>query len=78
MIGEAGTLDCDDLPRCGWPEFEILIKSSHWRQGYGTEFLGAVLDSWWALPRTERRHQVIPVVASGEEPGAKIAEHIGL
>ncbi|KAF3769150.1 hypothetical protein M406DRAFT_63095 [Cryphonectria parasitica EP155] len=77
MIGEAGFLDCVDLPRCGWPEGEICVKKKYWRQGYGTELMDAVLNSWWDLPRAERRHQLIPVIfGDNVEPGAKVVENV--
>lgn len=78
MIGEGGLPDCEDMPRSGWPEAEILIKTEYWRQGYGTELLDAILTSWWELPRTRRRHQLLPVLVGDKEPGDKVVEGVGL
>lgn len=78
MIGEGGLPDCEDMPRSGWPEAEILIKPEYWRQGYGTELLHAFLTSWWELPRARRRHQLLPLVVGDKEPGAKVTEGVGL
>lgn len=78
MIGEGGLPDCEDMPRSGWPEAEILIKPEYWRQGYGTELLHAVLASWWELPRAQRKHQLLPIIVGDKEPGAKVTEGVGL
>lgn len=78
MIGEGGLPDCEDMPRSGWPEAEVLVKPEYWRQGYGTELLNAVLASWWELPRAPRRHQLLPIVVGDKEPGDKVTEGVGL
>lgn len=77
MIGEGGLPDCNSMPRSGWPEAEIFIRPEFQRQGYGTEFLKAVLESWWALPREVRRHQLLPVIAGDSEPGDRVVEGVG-
>jgi hypothetical protein len=58
----------------GWPEAEFLVKPQHCRQGYGTELWNAIMDSWWDLPRKRRRHQLIPLIVPGKEPGDKVDE----
>ncbi|KAH8681116.1 GNAT domain-containing protein [Xylariales sp. PMI_506] len=77
LIGEGGLPDCEDMPRSGWPEAEILIKSAHRRRGYGTELYRAVMASWWALPRERRRHQLLPIAAGDTEPGDEVADGVG-
>ncbi|KAJ4311414.1 hypothetical protein N0V84_010467 [Fusarium piperis] len=37
----------------GWPEVGYSLLKEHWGKGYITEFLGAFLRQWWALPREE-------------------------
>ncbi|KAF4446862.1 n- gnat protein [Fusarium austroafricanum] len=75
-IGEGGLADVLTMSSSlsGWPEAEFLIKPEYCRQGYGTELFTAVMDSWWNLPRERRRHQLIPLVAPGKEPGDKMRE----
>lgn len=74
MIGEGGLPDSEDQPTSGWTRCEILIKPAYWRQGYGTELFTAVLDSWWDLPREQRRHQLLPMVVGDTEPGKEVHE----
>lgn len=74
LIGEAGMPDCEDMPRSGWPEAEVLVKPEYWRRGYGAELCTAVMDSWWDLPRERRRHQLHPVIAADMEPGDKVTD----
>ncbi|CAJ0546946.1 Ff.00g015730.m01.CDS01 [Fusarium sp. VM40] len=76
LIGEGGLPDCQHMftSASGWPEAEFFIKPEYWRQGYGTEFFNAVMDSWWDLPREKRRHQLIPAVAPTLEPGDPVPE----
>lgn len=78
MIGEGGLPDCNTMStsNSGWPEAEFLIKPQYWRQGYGTEMFDAIVNSWWKLPREKRRHQLIPALAPGKEPGDEVAESI--
>ncbi|CVL02570.1 uncharacterized protein FMAN_00074 [Fusarium mangiferae] len=76
LIGEGGLPDVLAMSSSisGWPEAEFLIKPEFRRQGYGTELWTAVMNSWWDLPRERRRHQLVPVVAPGKEPGDKMDE----
>ncbi|KAJ4267558.1 hypothetical protein NW762_003666 [Fusarium torreyae] len=78
LIGEGGLPDCQHMvtSASGWPEAEFFIKPEYWRQGYGTEFFNAVIDSWWDLPRERRRHQLIPAIAPGLEPGDAVPEGV--
>lgn len=76
MVGECGIPDIEDQPSSGWSRLEILVRPDCWRQGYGTELYRAVMDSWWALPREPRRHQLFPVVAGDREPGQSVTECI--
>ncbi|KAF4989114.1 hypothetical protein FGRMN_9357 [Fusarium graminum] len=78
LIGEGGLTDVLAMASSisGWPEAEFLIKPEYCRQGYGTELYKAVMNSWWDLPRERRRHQLMPVVAPGKEPGDKVAEGV--
>jgi RimJ/RimL family protein N-acetyltransferase len=77
LIGEGGLPDCEDMPRSGWPEAEILIKPEYRQQGYGTELWAAVLESWWDLPREKKRHQLLPVIAGDKEPGDEVIDGVG-
>lgn len=74
MIGEGGIPDSEDQPTSGWTRCEVLLKPGYWRQGYGTEFFRAIMDSWWELPREKRRHQILPLVAGEHEPGDEVIE----
>ncbi|KAL4727088.1 hypothetical protein ACLX1H_005988 [Fusarium chlamydosporum] len=78
LIGEGGLPDCQHMitSASGWPEAEFFIKPEYWRQGYGREFFKAVMDSWWDLPRERRRHQLIPAIAPGLEPGDTVPEGV--
>ncbi|KAK7924254.1 acyl-CoA N-acyltransferase [Apiospora marii] len=53
LIGEGGVhaLTSDAATASGWPEIGYKFRREHWGRGYATEFLGAVLGSWWGLPR---------------------------
>lgn len=77
LVGEAGLPDCVTLARSGWPEAEVLLKKEYWRQGYGAEVVHGWLDSWWALPREIRRHQLFPLSTGWQEPGAKLIDGVG-
>ncbi|ETS76241.1 hypothetical protein PFICI_11628 [Pestalotiopsis fici W106-1] len=77
LIGEGG-LPKVEPPRSGWPEAEILIKPDFRRQGFGTEFWKAVTNSWWELPREMQRHQLLPLIVPGVEPGEEVQEGLGL
>lgn len=78
LIGEGGMPDCLHMTTSasGWPEAEFLIKLEYWRQGYGTEFFNAVMDSWWELPRQRKRLQLLPAIAPGKEPGDEMLEGV--
>jgi len=43
----------------GWPEIGYMLKKEHWGKGYATEFLGAWLEAWWKLPRSEIETKVL-------------------
>ncbi|KAI1498707.1 acetyltransferase domain-containing protein [Biscogniauxia marginata] len=70
FIGEGGvhTIKSDT----GWPEIGYKIKREYWGRGYATEFLRAVLDAWWRLPRCNVDIEVY-ASAVGE---AKTEEHV--
>lgn len=78
LIGEGGMPDCLHMvtSASGWPEAEFLIKPEYWRQGYGTEFFNAVMDSWWKLPRQRKRLQLLPAIAPNKEPGDEMLEGV--
>jgi RimJ/RimL family protein N-acetyltransferase len=78
LIGEGGLPDCFRMvsSASGWPEAEFFIKPEHCRQGYGSEFFHAVMESWWDLPRERRRHQINTVLAPGKEPGDPVPEGV--
>ncbi|KUI70715.1 hypothetical protein VM1G_06359 [Cytospora mali] len=78
LIVEGGLPDCDIMESAasGWPEAEFLVKPEYWRQGYGTEFFHAVMDSWWDLPREWRRVQLVPFLMPGKEPGDVATEGV--
>lgn len=76
LIGEGGLPDTEDQPTSGWARCEILIKPKYWRRGYGTEFFNAVMNSWWALPRKKRRHQLLPLVAGDADPGEEVTDGV--
>lgn len=78
MIGEGGQRDAAIMATSfsGWPEAEFFIKPEYWRQGYGTEFFKAFMESWWDLPRKRRPHQIIPLLAPGLEPGDRLKEGV--
>ncbi|KAK6221624.1 hypothetical protein LQW54_001396 [Pestalotiopsis sp. IQ-011] len=65
------------MPRSGWPEAEILLKPAFRRQGLGTEMWRAVAGSWWQLPREMRRHQLLPLMVPGKDPGDEVIEGLG-
>ncbi|KAK8126942.1 uncharacterized protein PG998_002701 [Apiospora kogelbergensis] len=73
LVGEAGLPDCVTLARSGWPEAEVLLKPEHWRQG----IVRGWLDSWWALPREIRRHQLFPLSTGWIEPGEELVDGVG-
>lgn len=50
--GRAGAIAGD------WPEIGYMLKKQHWGKGYATEFLGAWLEAWWKLPRSEVKMEV--------------------
>lgn len=66
----------DRKARTGWPEADFLIAREYQRQGYGTEFYRAVMDSWWKLPRERRRRQLHPFAVPGIEAGAELVDHV--
>lgn len=79
LIGEGGLADTDYQPVSGWTRCEVLINSAFWRQGYGTEFFSALLDSWWDLPRERRKHQLLPFcIGDPQEPGGEVVERLEL
>ncbi|KAI5918217.1 acetyltransferase domain-containing protein [Camillea tinctor] len=65
IIGTGGVHRCSGSA-LGWPEVGYMFKKEHWGKGYATEFLGACMGAWWALPREER---VVEVDAESVEGG---------
>ncbi|CAL5874566.1 uncharacterized protein PFLUO_LOCUS8862 [Penicillium psychrofluorescens] len=59
----------------GWPEVGYMLREEFWGQGLATEFLGAWLQFWGRLPRTEReiRVQKAMVTDEGRVPEQLIA-----
>ncbi|KAI1411955.1 acyl-CoA N-acyltransferase [Hypoxylon sp. FL1857] len=51
LIGEGGVHTLVSSS-CGWPEIGYKFRKEAWGQGYATEFLRALLEAWWKLPRT--------------------------
>ncbi|KAI0095431.1 acyl-CoA N-acyltransferase [Hypoxylon sp. NC0597] len=51
LIGEGGVHTMESAS-CGWPEIGYKFRKEFWGQGYGTEFLRALLEAWWNLPRS--------------------------
>lgn len=39
--------------KLGWPEIGYMFCKEAWGKGYASEFLGAFIEVWWALPRQE-------------------------
>ncbi|KAJ3569014.1 hypothetical protein NPX13_g6227 [Xylaria arbuscula] len=37
----------------GWPEVGYMLRKEYWGKGIATEFLRALIEAWWALPREE-------------------------
>lgn len=56
MIGLGGNASASGWQ--GWPEIGYRLNRKAWGKGYATEFVGAFLDLWWALPRQEVTIQV--------------------
>lgn len=72
LIGLGGVFRADggaDAALGGWPEVGYMLREEHWGAGYATEFLGAFLRAWWALPRVEARVVVDPRSVAGEGEG---------
>ncbi|PSR83676.1 acyl-CoA N-acyltransferase, partial [Coniella lustricola] len=79
LVGEGGLADIRHQPVSGWPRCEMLISPAFWRQGYGTEFFDALLNSWWDLPRERRKHQLLPFcIGDQQEPGREVIERLEL
>ncbi|KAI1758663.1 acyl-CoA N-acyltransferase [Hypoxylon sp. FL1150] len=51
LIGEGGVYTMESS-LCGWPEIDYKFKKEFWGRGYATEFLAAMLEAWWKLPRS--------------------------
>lgn len=52
----------------GWPLLGYMLRKDAWGHGYGTEFLKAFLEAWWALPREEVEVTVdVSTVGNGAE-----------
>lgn len=84
LIGEGGVhaLASDAATASGWPEIGYKFRREHWGRGYATEFLGAVLEGWWGLPRraVELRvnRRAVGVAADNSGGGGVVtaAEHV--
>lgn len=50
LIGYGGIFAAKSY-HLGWPEVGYSFRQEYWGKGYGTEFLRALLDRWWRLPR---------------------------
>ncbi|KAJ5814890.1 hypothetical protein N7474_006667 [Penicillium riverlandense] len=50
----------------GWPEVGYMFRKEFWGQGFATEFLGAWLQYWGGLPRTEQEVRVEKAMVTGE------------
>ncbi|KAI1399431.1 acyl-CoA N-acyltransferase [Hypoxylon fuscum] len=57
-IGEGGVHTLESSSS-GWPEIGYKFKKEFWGQGYATEFLGAMLNAWWNLPKSQTSRRVI-------------------
>ncbi|KAI4869916.1 acyl-CoA N-acyltransferase [Hypoxylon rubiginosum] len=57
FIGEGGVHTLESST-CGWPEIGYKFRKEFWGRGYATEFLGALLEAWWRLPRSNTRAHV--------------------
>lgn len=53
----------------GWPELGYLFKQEFWGQGLATEFVGAFLELWGALERTEVEMEVNTKSLQGDDVG---------
>ena len=49
LIGEGGVNAFKD----SWPVIYYVFKEEHWNYGYATEFVKALLQFWWNLPRKD-------------------------
>lgn len=77
MVGEGGLPDIVHMLKSGRPESEMLVGSEYWRQGYGSEMFDVIFNSWWDLPRSPRRQQLLPALLPNKEPGDEVVEGIG-
>ncbi|XXH02422.1 hypothetical protein Hte_008797 [Hypoxylon texense] len=68
IIGTGGIARPEQM--FGWPEVGYIFKKEAWGQGYATEFLKAMVNFWWTLPRSEIELGVDAqtVDGSGEAP----------
>lgn len=62
------------LDEMGWPAVGYMLRTEAWGKGYGTEFLKAWLEAWWALPRHEVEIEVDADTVNGGEGDAVVAE----
>ena len=49
LIGEGGVNAFEGT----WPQVYYVFKEEHWNKGYGTEFVKALIQFWWNLPRKD-------------------------
>ncbi|KAI2616712.1 acyl-CoA N-acyltransferase [Hypoxylon sp. NC1633] len=76
LIGEGGVQTLESS-YCGWPEIGFKFRKEFWGQGYATEFLRALLDAWWKLPRSHTRLRVLrPFIHTVGEAEAEAVEQV--
>jgi len=77
LIGDGGVYSYDDLWRTGWPELECMLRKEHWGQGLGKELMLALVDAWFALPRSGvKKHMLHPNVIGELEPGDELPDNL--
>ncbi|OTA55793.1 acyl-CoA N-acyltransferase [Hypoxylon sp. EC38] len=59
LIGDGGVHTMESS-YCGWPEIGYKLRKEAWGQGYATEFVRALLEAWWNLPRSHVKLRVSP------------------
>ncbi|KAH7305193.1 GNAT domain-containing protein [Stachybotrys elegans] len=66
LVGEGGIHSLASSS-CGWPEIGYKFSKEVWRQGYAFEFVQAMLQAWWELPRSTATISVHPQSCGGVE-----------
>lgn len=49
-----------------WSEVHYVLKEKHWGHGYCSEFVKALLEMWWNLPRDEREVDCPTMLYTGD------------